>query len=123
MREPSRNPNLKPIQKGERRGRKAGVPNKIPPLLKDAILEAASLVGFDGMGKDGLVGYLQRLPCITPRASFPSSGGSCGCRPAPASTCRKKSLIARSRKFRPLSRRSGPTDLPLERISATGIIV
>jgi len=114
---------LKPIQKGERRGRKAGVPNKIPPLLKDAILEAASLVGYDGMGKDGLVGYLKRMAVYYPRASFPSSGGSCGCRPALASTCRKKSLIARSRKFRPLSRRSGPTDLPLERISATGIIV
>ena len=56
MREPSRYPNLKPIQKGERRGRKAGVPNKIPPLLKDAFLEAASLVGYDEMGKDGLVG-------------------------------------------------------------------
>jgi hypothetical protein len=100
------------------------VPNKIPPLLKDAVLEAASQLGFDGMGKDGLVGYLQRLPCITPRASFPSSGGSCGCRAALASTCRKKkSLIARSSSFRPLSRRGGPADLPLERTSATGIIV
>jgi len=68
MREPSRYPNLKPIQKGERRGRKAGVPNKIPPLLKDAFLEAASLVGYDEMGKDGLVGYLKRAAVYYPES-------------------------------------------------------
>jgi hypothetical protein len=74
MREPSRYKNLKPIQKGERRGRKAGVPNKIPPLLKDAILEAASQVGFDGMGKDGLVGYLKRMALYHPESFIPLLG-------------------------------------------------
>ena len=68
MREPSPYQNLKPIQKGERRGRKAGVPNKIPTLLKDAVLVAASQLGFDGMGKDGLVGYLQRLALDHPES-------------------------------------------------------
>jgi hypothetical protein len=65
---------LKPIQKGERRGRKAGVPNKIPPLLKDAILEAASLVGYDGLGKDGLVGYLKRMAVYYPESFIPLLG-------------------------------------------------
>jgi len=65
---------LKPIQKGERRGRKAGVPNKIPPLLKDAILEAASLVGYDEMGKDGLVGYLKRVAVYYPESFIPLLG-------------------------------------------------
>ena len=74
MREPSRNPNLKPIQKGERRGRKAGVPNKIPRLLKDAVLEAASQLGFDGMGKDGLVGYLKRMAVYYPESFIPLLG-------------------------------------------------
>jgi hypothetical protein len=68
MREPGRYKNLKPIQKGERRGRKAGVPNKFPPLLKEAVLAAASRIGFDGMGKDGLVGYLQRLALDYPES-------------------------------------------------------
>ena len=74
MREPSRYQNLKPIRKGERRGRKAGVPNKIPPLLKVAVLEAASQLGFDGMGKDGLVGYLQRLALYYPESFAPLLG-------------------------------------------------
>ena len=55
-------PGLKPIQKGERRGGRApGVPNKMTTTLKDAILKAAELVGADGKGKDGLVGYLKDL--------------------------------------------------------------
>jgi hypothetical protein len=65
---------LKPIQKGERRGRKAGVPNKISPLLRDAILEAASLEGYDGMGKDGLVGYLKRMAVYYPESFIPLLG-------------------------------------------------
>ena len=36
-------------------GRAKGTPNKFTGLLKDAILEAATLAG----GKDGLVGYLR----------------------------------------------------------------
>ncbi|WP_456813667.1 hypothetical protein [Bradyrhizobium sp. USDA 4529] len=35
--------------------------NKTTTLLKEAILEAATLVGQDGRGKDGLVGYLKML--------------------------------------------------------------
>lgn len=35
-------------------GRKKGTPNKTTALLKDAILQAATLAG----GRDGLVGYL-----------------------------------------------------------------
>ena len=46
-------------------GRKPGVPNKVTALLKDAILEAATLAG----GKSGLVGYLQKQAALTP-ASF-----------------------------------------------------
>lgn len=43
-------------------GRKAGTPNKIPSLLKDAIIEAATLAG----DKDGLVGYLQTQATANP---------------------------------------------------------
>jgi len=42
-------------------GRKKGTPNKTTVLLKQAILDAATLVGQDGRGKDGLVGYLKML--------------------------------------------------------------
>lgn len=38
------------------KGRVKGVPNKTTALLKDAILEAATLAG----GRDGLVGYLNQ---------------------------------------------------------------
>jgi hypothetical protein len=41
------------------KGRKPGVPNKTTAALKDAILAAAVAVGYDGKGKDGLVGYLK----------------------------------------------------------------
>ena len=40
-------------------GRAKGTPNKTTALLKDAILTAATAVGSDGGGRDGLVGYLQ----------------------------------------------------------------
>src|SRR5262249_28140477 len=63
-----RNPNLvRPhaFKKGHKRaansGRKKGQANRTTRLLKDAILEAATLVGQDGRGKDGLVGYLKSL--------------------------------------------------------------
>lgn len=39
-------------------GRKRGTPNAISPDIKHLILRAATRVGFDGAGKDGLVGYL-----------------------------------------------------------------
>src|SRR5439155_19450975 len=41
--------------------RKKGVRNRTSLLLKEAILQAATLVGQDGKGKDGLVGYLKML--------------------------------------------------------------
>ena len=57
-----RRDNLKPIQKGERRGgRQKGQQNKITTLLKEAITMAAEKVGSDNKGKDGLVGYLSWL--------------------------------------------------------------
>lgn len=43
-------------------GRQVGTPNKATALLKDAILQAATLAG----GKDGLVGYLQARALDTP---------------------------------------------------------
>jgi hypothetical protein len=104
MREPSPYQNLKPIQKGERRGRKAGVPNKIPPLLKDAVLVAASQLGFDGMGKDGLVGYLKRMALYYPESFISLLGRLVRLQAGAAvDVPEKKSLIARSRNCRPLS--------------------
>jgi hypothetical protein len=35
--------------------------NKSTRIIKDAILAAAGNVGYDGHGKDGLVGYLSRI--------------------------------------------------------------
>lgn len=43
------------------KGRKKGVPNKSTTALKDAILLAATEVGYDGKGGDGLLGYLKRV--------------------------------------------------------------
>ena len=42
-------------------GRPKGVPNKTTYLLREAILEACTLLGKDSKGKDGLVGYLMRI--------------------------------------------------------------
>lgn len=42
-------------------GRKKGQPNRTTTLLKDAILIAATMLGRDGKGRDGLVGYLMQL--------------------------------------------------------------
>jgi hypothetical protein len=51
------------FEKGQPRpanaGRKAGVPNRTTQILKDAILMAAELTGYDKKGKDELVGYLR----------------------------------------------------------------
>ena len=49
-------------------GRRKGSRNKVTGLLKTAILEAAAIVGSDGKGKDGLVGYCRFLACNEPRA-------------------------------------------------------
>lgn len=42
-------------------GRPKGSVAKTTQALKDAILEAAKLTGYDGKGKGGLVGYLQSV--------------------------------------------------------------
>ena len=48
-------------QKGQRfGGRQKGTPNKVTGNLKEAILQAAINVGYDGKGKNGLEGYLQK---------------------------------------------------------------
>jgi hypothetical protein len=50
------------------KGRKAGVPNKTTAALKDAILLAATSVGFDGKGQDGLTGYLKMVATTDTKA-------------------------------------------------------
>lgn len=42
-------------------GRKKGIQNRIPRLVKDAIAEAMERFGLDGKGKEGMVGYFMRL--------------------------------------------------------------
>jgi hypothetical protein len=42
-------------------GRPKGSPNRITKALKDAIILAAQEAGYDGKGKDGLVGYLKHV--------------------------------------------------------------
>ena len=42
----------------KRGGRKRGTPNRLSADDKEAILEAAYRIGYDGNGRDGLVGYL-----------------------------------------------------------------
>lgn len=62
------NPNLrretsfkKGLKKSPKAGRQKGTPNKRTAVLRDAILQAAELVGQDGRGKNGLTGYLMML--------------------------------------------------------------
>ena len=76
---------LTPFEPGERRvGRRAGVPNKINRILKEAGILAAEIVGFPAFerdkygnlvpgslratGKDGLIGYLTFIALNEPRA-------------------------------------------------------
>lgn len=49
-------------------GRTKGTPNKTSGLLREAILQAAELVGEDGKGKGKTVGYLKRLAVDEPKA-------------------------------------------------------
>jgi len=48
-------------------GRKKGVPNKFPGDLKQAVLEAAAQVGFDGHGCGGLIGFLRQVWAKQPK--------------------------------------------------------
>lgn len=50
------------------KGRKKGSRNKTTTVLKEAILQAAELVGEDGKGKGKTVGYLQKLATDHPPA-------------------------------------------------------
>ena len=58
------------FQPGHRRehGRARGTPNRVSRLVREAIVEAAALVGEDGEGAEGLVGYLKLLAVTEPRA-------------------------------------------------------
>ena len=49
-------------------GRKAGVRNKKTMGLLQAVFEAAEAVGSDGVGHEGLVGYLQVVALNNPPA-------------------------------------------------------
>lgn len=49
---------------GNPRGRPAGSGNKVPAILKEAILKAAELAG----GNDGLIGYLHAQAKVNPTA-------------------------------------------------------
>ena len=49
-------------------GRQPGSKNKVPMMLRDAILVAARELGADGKGKDGLVGYLKKIARKNPVA-------------------------------------------------------
>lgn len=51
-------------------GRPKGLVNKTTALLKEAVLLAAELVGEDGKGKDGLVGFLQKQAAKENNAPF-----------------------------------------------------
>jgi hypothetical protein len=51
-------------------GRKKGTPNAMSLDYVRAVLEAAQRVGSDGIGKDGIVGYFQRLLIECPRVAL-----------------------------------------------------
>lgn len=58
-------------------GRQKGTPNKLPGLLKDAIVEAARLAGSycrDRPAKDDLVNYLAHQARYTPQSFLPLLG-------------------------------------------------
>ena len=56
---PPRTPGFK---KGRKKtgGRKPRIENRLPKLVKDAVLMAAEANGSDGKGKDGLLGFMLR---------------------------------------------------------------
>ncbi len=56
--------NLKPFKMGHKKlgGRKLGVPNKFPRNVREAMLAAANILGYDGKGHGGLTGFFARYP-------------------------------------------------------------
>jgi len=64
--------NRKPPAAGK--GRPKGSVNKTTSMLKEAILGAATEVGSDGAGKDGLMGYCVFLAKNEPKAFAPLLG-------------------------------------------------
>jgi hypothetical protein len=50
------------------RGRKPGSQNRVPTMLKDAILIAAKELGADGKGMNGLIGWLKKMARLYPEA-------------------------------------------------------
>jgi hypothetical protein len=65
-------PRGKPFEKGKPRpagaGRRVGSTNRVPTMLKDAILTAATLEGSDTKGYGGLVGFLRQASRTEPAA-------------------------------------------------------
>lgn len=63
-----RGPPKKPFKKGHKKiaGRAKGTQNKLTRELKHAIVLAAEMVGKDGKGRDGAVGYLAWLAKARP---------------------------------------------------------
>ena len=60
------------FQKGHKKlgGRKKGVPNKMSGAQKQAMIDAAEVIGLDGHGLGGLVGYLARQAIYHPAGFF-----------------------------------------------------
>jgi len=56
------------FQVGHRKlgGRKRGTPNKATREYREALIEVANLIGSDGKGKEGLVGYLTVIALYHP---------------------------------------------------------
>jgi hypothetical protein len=63
---------LRPFQKGHKKlgGRKKGVRNKSSLSLDKLAIAAATRVGSDGKGKDGLIGYLTWVFRTKPRSAL-----------------------------------------------------
>lgn len=69
-------PGAKPFNKTDNKppGRPKGAPNKVTRIIKEAVILAAELVGQDGRGKDGMVGYLRRIAHRNPDLFIPLMG-------------------------------------------------
>lgn len=65
-----RTKNTKTFEVGNKRaaGRPPGSLNKFTVEVKDAVVNAAINVGYDGKGTGGLIGYLQKQAKMEPRA-------------------------------------------------------